>query len=66
MVQYNAALVITGAVKGTLLDRIYRELGSESLAEQRWSCKFFFFYKITGLLPVHLQSYISDCDEGVY
>ena len=35
MVQYNAALVITGAIKGTLRDRIYRELGLESLAERR-------------------------------
>ena len=26
-VQYNAALVITGTVKGTSRDRIYRELG---------------------------------------
>ena len=41
MVQYNAALVITGAVKGTSRDHIYRELGLESLAEQRWSRKIF-------------------------
>ena len=41
MVQYNAALVITGAVKGTSHDHIYRELGLESLAEQRWSRKIF-------------------------
>ena len=33
MVQYNAALVITGAIKGTLRDRIYRELSIKSLAE---------------------------------
>ena len=31
MVQYYAALVITGAFKGTSRDRIYRELGLESL-----------------------------------
>ena len=67
MVQYNAALVITGAFKGTSRDRIYRELGLESLAEGRWSCKIFFFHKIiNGLLPVYLQSYISYCGEGVY
>ena len=35
MVQYNAALVITGAFKGTSHDRIYRELGLESLVERR-------------------------------
>ena len=67
MVQYNAVLVITGAFKGTSRDRIYRELGLESLAEGRWSCKIFFFHKIiNGLLPVYRQSYISYCGEGVY
>ena len=41
MVQYNAALVINGALKGTSRDRTYRELGLESLAERRWSRKIF-------------------------
>ena len=45
----------------------YRELGLESLAEQRWSHKIFFFHKIINcLLPVYLWSYISYCGEGVY
>ena len=59
MVQYNSALVITGAFKGTSRDRIYRELVLESLAERRWSHKIFFFHKIINvLLPVYLQLYI--------
>ena len=67
MVQYNAALVITGAIKGKSRDCIYRELGLESLAEPRWLRKIFFFHKtINGLLPVYLQSSISYCGEGVY
>ena len=33
MVQYNAALIITGAFKETSRDKIYQELGLESLAE---------------------------------
>ena len=67
MVQYNEALVITGAFKGTSRDCIYRELGLESLAERRWSRKIFFFHRINNsLLPVYLQLYISYCDEGVY
>ena len=45
MVQYNAALVIIGAIKGTSRDRIYRELGLESLAEWRWFRKIFFSTK---------------------
>ena len=65
MVQYNAALVITGAIKSTSRDLIYRKLGLESLAERRWSRKIFFFHKIiNGLLPVYLQSYvISYCGK---
>ena len=67
MVQYNAAPVITSAIKGTLRDRIYRERGLESLAERRWSRKIFFFHKIiNGHLPVYLPSFISYCGEGVY
>ena len=34
MVQYRAALVITGAIKGTSRDRLYQELGLESLVPQ--------------------------------
>ena len=45
MVQYNAALIITGALKGTLGDKIYQELGLESLADRRWTRKLFFFSK---------------------
>ena len=62
MVQYNAALVITSAIKGTSRDRINRELGLEYLAERRW-----FFHKIiNGALPEYLTLCISYCDERVY
>ena len=66
IVQYNAALVITGAIKGTSRDRIYRELGLESLAERRWSHKISFFHKIlNGLLPVYLQSCIRSLSSKI-
>ena len=45
MVQYNAALIITGAFKGSLHDKIYQELGLESLADRRWTRKLIFFTK---------------------
>ena len=65
MLQYNAALVITGVIKGTSRDHIYRKL--EYLAQRRWCRKIFFFHKIiNSLSPVYLQSYISYCGEGVY
>ena len=43
-VQYKAALAITGAIQGTSRDKIYEELGLESLKARRWykrlSCMF--------------------------
>ena len=57
MIQYRAALVITGAIKDTL----------ESFADRRWSCKIFFFHKIVnGLLPSYLESYLNHCNDGGY
>ena len=35
-VQYKAALAITGAIQGTSRDKIYAELGLESLKNRRW------------------------------
>ena len=68
LVQYKAALVITGAIKGTSRDRFYQELGLESLADRRWSCRLFFFHKIIqGLLSCyHLQTYYNLVSEGAY
>ena len=43
MVQYNAALLITGTFTGTSRDKIHQELGLESLADQRWTRILFFF-----------------------
>ena len=35
-VEYSACLVITGAFKGTSRERLYEELGLESLKDRRW------------------------------
>ena len=46
--QYNAALAITGAIRGTSREKIYQELGLESLQQRRWYrnlCLFFKIYK---------------------
>ena len=45
-VQYNAALAITGAIKGTSQLKIYKELGFESLKFRRWFRCLCFFYKL--------------------
>ena len=34
--QYKATLTITGALQGTSRDKIYQELGWESLKSRRW------------------------------
>ena len=67
MVQYRAALVITGAIKGTSRDRLYQEIGLESPVDRRWSRKLFFFHKIVnGLFPSYLQSSLNHYNYGEY
>ena len=63
MVQYNAALIITGAFKGTSRDKIYQELGLESLADRRWTRKLIFFHKILRLRPSYLKDYLIPYDN---
>ena len=45
-IQYRACLVITGAMQGTSREKIYQELGLESLQSRRWYRKLAIFYKI--------------------
>ena len=45
-VQYNSALAITGAIRGTSKEKLYHELGLESLEKRRWYRKLCCFYKI--------------------
>ena len=35
-IQYNAALAITGAIRGTSKEELYDELGLETLEKRRW------------------------------
>ena len=45
-VQYNASLVITDCFRGTSWDKLYSELGLESLADRRFYRRLIAFYKI--------------------
>ena len=45
-IQYNTCLAITGAIRGTSTEKIYQELGLESLKSRRWFRKLCHFYKI--------------------
>ena len=65
--EYDAALVITGSIRGTSWEKLYAELGLESLKFRRWFRKLACFYKIqsTGLpkyllqlIPTNNHSYI--------
>ena len=46
-IQYNAALAITGAIRGSSREKHYQELGLESLQQRRWFKKLCYFFKIT-------------------
>ena len=58
-VQYNAALAITGAIRGTSRDKLYKELGFESLKDRRWMRRLCYFYKIFNYKsPCYLFNYL--------
>ena len=46
-IQYNAALAITGAIRGSSREKLYQELGLESLKQRWWFRKLCYFFKIT-------------------
>ena len=45
-IQYNAALAITGVIRDTSSEKLYQELGLESLQQRRWYRKLCTFLKI--------------------
>ena len=54
-IQYQVALIITGAWKGSNRNKLYEELGWESLSDRRWSHRLFQIFKIhNGLIPNYL------------
>ena len=58
-VQYNSALAITGAIRGSSKDKLYKELGLESLKDRRWMRRLSYFYKITSTQsPSYLAKYL--------
>ena len=54
--QYQAALAVSGAWKGTNMNKLYDELGWESLSDRRWFRRLLQFYKINNnLTPPYLK-----------
>ena len=45
-VQYNAALAITGDIRGSSREKLYPELGFDSLTSLRWYRKLNLFFKL--------------------
>ena len=45
-VQYNAALAVTGAIRGTSKEKLYQESGFESLKDRRWFRRLCYLYKL--------------------
>ena len=53
--QHDAALAITGTIRGTSREKLYAEVGIESLKFRRWFKKLACFYKIQSIgLPKYL------------
>ena len=46
-IQYNAAIVITGAIRGTSSEKLFQGLGLESLKSRRWLSKLFILQNLS-------------------
>ena len=73
-IQYNAPLAITGAIRGTFKEKLYQQLGFESLQSRRQFQKLSLFYKIIKnesplylyrLIPKPLTSYSTGNSENL-
>ena len=55
-IQYQAAIAVSGAWKGSSTTKLYEELGWESLSDRRWLRRLCQFYKIQNdLTPSYLK-----------
>ena len=68
LLQHNACLAITGAIRDTSRGKVYEELGLESLQLRRWFRKLSCFYKLFNnehphylfkLIPSRSSSYVD-------
>ena len=66
-VQYSAALAVSGAWRGTSREKLYAELGWESLSLRRWSRRLTLFYKIVNnLTPDYTRDPIPPLQQFQY
>ena len=73
-IQYNAALAITGAIRGSSREKLYQELGFESLQQRRWYRKLCLLYKkiknqspkyLSELIPPARQAYMTRYNKSI-
>ena len=66
-VQYSAARAVTGTWKGTSREKLYADLGWESLSSRRWSRRLILFYKfINNLAPKYTTDPIPPQRQSRY
>ena len=72
--QYNACLAIIGAIRRMSREKIYQELGLESLQLCRWYKKLWLFYEVFKndppkylfhLIPVRCTSYATRTESNI-
>ena len=65
-IQYKAASEITGAIQGTSRDKIYQELGLESLKSRKWYKRLSLTFKIMKEEAlIYLINLISKCKQTI-
>ena len=63
-VQYQAAIIVSGCIKGTSRVELYKELGWESLHDRRVYHRLLLYYKIRNHeTPTYLNDYIKALPE---
>ena len=66
-VQYSAALAVTGTWRGTSQEKLYAELGWESLSARRWIRRLTLFHKIiNNLTPLYTKEPIPPLQQPNY
>ena len=64
LIQYNAALALTGAIRGSSTEKLYQELGLESLQLRRWYRKLCFYKIYNKQAPGYLTELIPTRNEA--
>ena len=74
LIQYNAALATTSAIRSNFGEKLYQELGFESLQQQQWYQKLSLFFKIIKkpsprylfeLIPTARQTYMTRNENSI-